>query len=68
MMNSFGNTTAFIERITNALHQKNQQDLIFSEGIKDSEISSAVLFLLGLYRRRKTICSKTLFDFEQTLP
>lgn len=52
-MNSFGNTTAFIERTTHSLHKKNCRDPIFSEGIKDSAISSAVLFLLGLYSEEK---------------
>jgi len=58
MMNSFGNTTAVIERITHALHKTNHQDPIFSEGIKDSEISSAVLFLLGLFREKKRSAPK----------
>ncbi len=58
MTHSFGNTTAFIEQITNALHKKNRQDPIFSEGIKDSAISSAVLFLLGLYDQGKRSAPK----------
>jgi hypothetical protein len=58
MMNSFGNTTAFIERTTHSLHKKNCQYPIFSEGIKDSAISSAVLFLLGLYSEEKRSAPK----------
>ena len=52
-MNSIGNTSAFIERITHSLHKKNRRDPILKQGIKDFQISSAVLFLLGLRDENK---------------
>lgn len=53
MPNTFGNTHALIDRIINALQEKNHPNHIFSEGIKNPSAISAVLFLLGLYRHQK---------------
>lgn len=47
MQNCFGNSSAFIKRIMYAIQGRNHNDMVFSKGITDSSITSAVLFLLG---------------------
>jgi hypothetical protein len=49
IMNSFGNTSDFIDRIIHRLDEKNHDDHIFSKDVTDSSITSAVLFLLGMH-------------------
>lgn len=50
---TFGNTHALIDRIRDALQERNHPNHIFSEGIKERSAISAVLFLLGLYKQNK---------------
>jgi len=47
MLDSFGDTSAFIKKTMRALHERNHHDSVFSKDITDSSITSAVLFLLG---------------------
>ncbi|MGD9082775.1 MAG: CoA pyrophosphatase [Desulfobacterales bacterium] len=47
MKNSLENSHAFVKQIRYALQKKNHNNMIFSNGITDSSITSSVLFLLG---------------------
>jgi len=47
MQNCLGDSQAFIKKIMYALQERNHNDIVFSKGIIDSSITSAVLFLLG---------------------
>ena len=53
MMNSFGKTPVFIDRAMRSLYEKNHHDRIFSKGVTDASITSAVLFLLGTHCNKK---------------
>lgn len=52
-MYSFGNTQNFIDRVVHKLYEKNHHDPIFSKGVGDASITSAVLFLLGMHCEEK---------------
>ncbi len=53
MMNSFGKTPGFIDRVMRRLYEKNHHDRIFSKALSDYSITSAVLFLLGRHCKEK---------------
>lgn len=58
MQNCFGNSSAFIKRIMYAIQGRNHNDMVFSKGITDSSITSAVLFLLGPNWQEKEFSSR----------
>lgn len=49
MTTLFGNTPDFLKQIMGALHEKYRHDQLFPKGLAESSMTSAVLFLLGLY-------------------
>ena len=61
MLNYSQETSTFIKQIIDALHGNNQDERIFSGGIKNSSSASAVLFLLGL------MCEEKRFPSEPCL-
>lgn len=52
-MKSIGKIPVFIDRVMQCLYEKNHHDRIFSKGVTDSSITSAVLFLLGMHCKEK---------------
>jgi len=53
IMNSFGKTPDFIDRVIQRLYEKNRPNLIFSKDATNSSTASAVLFLLGMHCHEK---------------
>ncbi len=53
MQHSLGDSQAFVKQMLYALQKRNQNNTVFSKGITDSSITSAVLFLLGTNCQRK---------------
>lgn len=53
MRHSLGDSQAFIEQIMYALQKRNHNNMVFSEGVTESSITSSVLFLLGPNCQRK---------------
>jgi hypothetical protein len=53
MMDAFGKTSDFIDRAMGRLYEKNCHDRIFPKGVSNSSTTSAVLFLIGMYRQEK---------------
>jgi hypothetical protein len=52
-MNSLGRAPAFVDQVMRNLYERNHYDRIFSKGVTDSSITSAVLFLLGMHCEEK---------------
>lgn len=47
MQHTLGDSQAFFKQILYAIQKRNQNNTVFSKGVTDSSITSAVLFLLG---------------------
>ncbi|OEU68212.1 MAG: hypothetical protein BBJ57_07805 [Desulfobacterales bacterium PC51MH44] len=62
------NTPAFIKQITRALHERNRHEGLFSKGIANSSITSAVLFLLGPHCEKKRFSSEPCLILNKRSP
>lgn len=68
MMNNIGKAPVFMDRVMDRLYEKNHHDRIFSKGVTDSSVTSAVLFLLGMHCQENEFSSSPCLILNKRSP